>query len=51
MQHFTGNLNDLTDDLSAGQLILLLDWLWVRHQAPTRSAVKAWRKANNLPID
>jgi hypothetical protein len=41
-------LNDLTDDMNAQQLTLMINWMWVNRFKVSRANIKAWRKANNM---
>ena len=43
-------LNDLTDDMDAQQLTLMLNWLWVNKFKVSRANIKSWRKANNMDV-
>lgn len=43
-------LADLLDDLDVWQLTSLLNWLSCQGFKTSRGNIKAWRKANNLPV-
>lgn len=43
-------LNDLTDDMDARQLTLMINWMWANQFKVTRANIKGWRKANNMDI-
>ena len=44
-------LNDLTDDMTARQLTLFINWLWINQYKMTRGNLRSFKKQNGMAVD